>query len=198
MGASPAGADTFSNIAQCESGGNYSTNTGNGFYGAYQFTQATWNSLGYSGSPAGASPATQDAAAHQLAARSGFGQWPVCGAGAGSASAAAPAPSYSAPQQASRSYTRTPVQQAPVQQAPVQQLAVQAAPAASPFLTTALVNQVRPDVRQLQQSLANLHYNLAIDGQYGPQTKTVVEHFQHDSGIQVDGIVGPQTQNAIR
>ena len=71
-------------FAQCESGGNYSTNTGNGYYGAYQFTQGTWNSLGYSGVPSDASPATQDAAAAQLAARSGFGQWPVCGAGGGS------------------------------------------------------------------------------------------------------------------
>src|SRR5450432_3762141 len=91
LAAAPASADVFSSIRQCESGGNYSTNTGNGYYGAYQFTQATWNSLGYSGVPSDASPATQDAAAAQLAARSGFGQWPVCGAGGGSA---APAPSY--------------------------------------------------------------------------------------------------------
>src|SRR5689334_16598968 len=94
MTAAPASADTFSNIRQCESGGNYSTNTGNGFYGAYQFTQQTWSSLGYSGRPDQASPATQDAAARALAARSGFGQWPVCGAGGGSYSG-----SYSAPQQ---------------------------------------------------------------------------------------------------
>ena len=65
--AAPASAsDPFAAIRQCESGGNYSTNTGNGFYGAYQFTQATWSSLGYSGSPANASPATQDAAAAAL------------------------------------------------------------------------------------------------------------------------------------
>ena len=58
LAASPASADIFSNIRQCESGGNYSTNTGNGYYGAYQFTQGTWNSLGYSGLPSDASPAT--------------------------------------------------------------------------------------------------------------------------------------------
>lgn len=71
-------------IRQHESGGNYAENTGNGFYGAYQFTQQTWNSLGLSGNPASASPATQDAAAAKLQAQSGWGPWPVtskaCGA----------------------------------------------------------------------------------------------------------------------
>jgi hypothetical protein len=66
-------------IAACESGGNYSTNTGNGFYGAYQFTQATWESVGGTGNPAAASPAEQDARAAQLYAQSGSTPWPVCG-----------------------------------------------------------------------------------------------------------------------
>ncbi len=67
-------------LRQCESGGNYSTNTGNGFYGAYQFTQQTWNGVGMSGSPASASPAQQDAAAQRLQAQSGWGPWPACSA----------------------------------------------------------------------------------------------------------------------
>jgi hypothetical protein len=66
-------------IRACESGGNYSEDTGNGFYGAYQFSMSTWQSLGYSGNPADASPATQDAAAQKLEAESGWGNWPVCG-----------------------------------------------------------------------------------------------------------------------
>ncbi|HEY3703169.1 MAG TPA: transglycosylase family protein, partial [Acidimicrobiales bacterium] len=65
-------------LRACESGGNYSTNTGNGFYGAYQFTQQTWNGVGMSGSPASASPAQQDAAAQKLQAQSGWGPWPAC------------------------------------------------------------------------------------------------------------------------
>ncbi|HWC39146.1 MAG TPA: transglycosylase family protein [Acidimicrobiales bacterium] len=64
-------------IRQHESGGNYSANTGNGYGGAYQFSQSTWNSLGYSGSPASASPATQDAAAQKLQSQQGWGPWPV-------------------------------------------------------------------------------------------------------------------------
>ena len=66
-------------IAACESGGNYSANTGNGFYGAYQFTQETWASVGGTGNPAAASPAEQDARAAQLYAQSGSSPWPVCG-----------------------------------------------------------------------------------------------------------------------
>lgn len=66
-------------IRQCESGGNYSTNTGNGYYGAYQFTQSTWESVGGSGNPAAAPPAEQDQRAAQLYSSAGAGQWPVCG-----------------------------------------------------------------------------------------------------------------------
>jgi hypothetical protein len=66
-------------IASCESGGNYSTNTGNGFYGAYQFTQSTWESVGGTGNPAAASPAEQDKRAAMLYAQQGSSPWPVCG-----------------------------------------------------------------------------------------------------------------------
>lgn len=73
------GAGTLAAIRACESGGNYSTNTGNGFYGAYQFTQSTWNSVGGSGNPANASPAEQDKRAAMLYAQQGASPWPVCG-----------------------------------------------------------------------------------------------------------------------
>jgi hypothetical protein len=70
-------------LRQCESGGNYAENTGNGYYGAYQFSQATWSSLGYPGRPDQAPPAMQDEAAQRLQARSGWGQWPACSAALG-------------------------------------------------------------------------------------------------------------------
>jgi hypothetical protein len=76
--AAPPGG-TLSAIAHCESGGNYATNTGNGFYGAYQFTQSTWQSVGGSGNPAAASPAEQDRRAAMLYAQQGAAPWPVCG-----------------------------------------------------------------------------------------------------------------------
>jgi hypothetical protein len=65
-------------LRQCESGGNYQENTGNGFYGAYQFVWSTWSSMGYPGRPDQEPPAMQDQAAQRLQVRSGWGQWPAC------------------------------------------------------------------------------------------------------------------------
>jgi resuscitation-promoting factor RpfB len=65
-------------LRKCESGGNYKTNTGNGYYGAYQFALGTWKKLGYSGYPHEAAPAVQDEAVLKLAAKAGWGQWPAC------------------------------------------------------------------------------------------------------------------------
>jgi hypothetical protein len=70
--------DVWARLRTCESGGQYSTNTGNGFYGAYQFHPRTWRTLGFPGLPHQAPPEMQDEAARRLQARSGWGQWPVC------------------------------------------------------------------------------------------------------------------------
>lgn len=56
-----------------------SGSSGGGYCGAYQFDQSTWSSVGMSGSPCGASPAQQDAAAQKLYAQRGSQPWPVCG-----------------------------------------------------------------------------------------------------------------------
>jgi hypothetical protein len=66
-------------IAACESGGNPATDTGNGFYGKYQFTLSTWQSVGGSGNPAAAPEAEQDRRAAALYAQQGSSPWPVCG-----------------------------------------------------------------------------------------------------------------------
>jgi Transglycosylase-like domain len=66
-------------IAACESGGNPRTDTGNGFYGKYQFTLDTWQAVGGAGNPARAPEGEQDRRAAQLLAQAGPGQWPVCG-----------------------------------------------------------------------------------------------------------------------
>ncbi|OWY63404.1 hypothetical protein B7486_53320 [cyanobacterium TDX16] len=66
-------------LRRCESGGNYQTNTGNGFYGAYQFDLQTWQSVGGSGLPSDAPPEEQDARAKALYAQRGAQPWPVCG-----------------------------------------------------------------------------------------------------------------------
>jgi resuscitation-promoting factor RpfA len=78
-------------IRRLESGNNYAANTGNGYFGAYQFLPGSWNSAvsgaGYpqyaNGRADLAPPAAQDAAAMWLQAHSGWGQWSTasrCGA----------------------------------------------------------------------------------------------------------------------
>jgi|GEM_PF-925576 len=66
----------FARIRQRESGGNYAENTGNGYYGAYQFTIGTWESVGGHGLPSNASPAEQDMRAQMLYAERGCEPWP--------------------------------------------------------------------------------------------------------------------------
>jgi hypothetical protein len=67
-------------VAACESGGNWSADTGNGYYGGLQFTQGTWRAAGGNGSPAQASRAEQIRIAETVLATHGRGAWPACGA----------------------------------------------------------------------------------------------------------------------
>jgi hypothetical protein len=73
-------AASFAAIRRCESSGNYALNTGNGYYGAYQFSAATWSRLGGAGLASSASAAAQDAAAYKLYQSSGWSAWPECAA----------------------------------------------------------------------------------------------------------------------
>lgn len=70
-------------LRQCESSDDYQADTGNGFYGAYQFSQQTWSGLGYPGRPDQEPPAMQDEAAMKLQSESGWGNWPACAAALG-------------------------------------------------------------------------------------------------------------------
>ena len=91
IAATPAQAASvnWDSIAQCESGGNWNTNTGNGYYGGLQFTQSTWKAYGGTGSPQGASREQQIAVAERVLQGQGIGAWPVCGKKGGSASSSA-------------------------------------------------------------------------------------------------------------
>ena len=65
-------------MAQCESGGNWAMNSGNGYYGGLQFSLATWRNVGGTGYPHQASRAEQIKRGQILQARAGWGQWPHC------------------------------------------------------------------------------------------------------------------------
>ena len=131
---------TWDALAQCESGGNWSINTGNGFYGGLQFTQQSWNGVGMSGSPATASRAQQIEAGERLLAIQGWGAWPACSAKLGLYGKTGAAPTYTEPtttvaaqSQTQQTYTAPAAQAAPaVQAAPAAAPAAPAAPAAAP------------------------------------------------------------------
>jgi uncharacterized protein YabE (DUF348 family) len=80
-----AGGNTvWDALAQCESGGNWAINTGNGYYGGLQFNLGTWQSYGGSGLPSNASRETQIAIATKVRdASGGYGAWPACAASLG-------------------------------------------------------------------------------------------------------------------
>ncbi|MGB3481409.1 MAG: transglycosylase family protein [Mycobacterium sp.] len=84
-------------IAQCESGGNWAINTGNGHYGGLQFKPATWQSNGGRGNPAQASRSEQIRVAENVLATQGLKAWPKCGAQAGTPFTAVRAPLAAAP-----------------------------------------------------------------------------------------------------
>lgn len=134
---------TWDALAQCESGGNWSINTGNGFYGGLQFTQQSWNGVGMSGSPATATRAQQIEAGERLLAIQGWGAWPACSAKLGLYGKTGAAPTYTEPtttvaaqSQTQQTYTAPAAQAAPAapaaQAAPAAVEAPAAAPAAAP------------------------------------------------------------------
>ena len=75
-----ASAHDWDAVAECESGGNWNTATGNGYYGGLQFSPSTWAANGGSGSPANASREEQIRVAENVLASQGAGAWPHCGA----------------------------------------------------------------------------------------------------------------------
>ncbi len=77
-------------VAQCESGGNWAANTGNGFYGGLQFKPATWAATGGVGAPDQASREEQIRVAENIVSKQGIGAWPTCGAAAATPGFAVP------------------------------------------------------------------------------------------------------------
>ncbi|MFJ9829644.1 transglycosylase family protein [Streptomyces sp. NPDC101160] len=126
--ASAATAAEWDAVAQCESGGNWSINTGNGFYGGLQFTNSTWAAYGgtaYASRADLASKSQQIAVAEKVLAGQGKGAWPSCGVGlssasydGGSAEAPAPAPKPAAPKPATQRTAEQPTTRSEKRTAP--------------------------------------------------------------------------------
>jgi resuscitation-promoting factor RpfA len=76
--ATAAPASVWDRLAQCESGGNWNTNTGNGFSGGLQFAGSTWRAYGGKGAAHQASRGQQIAVAERVLASQGWKAWPAC------------------------------------------------------------------------------------------------------------------------
>ncbi|WP_392969077.1 transglycosylase family protein [Streptomyces sp. LN245] len=84
--AAAADSGVWDRIAQCESGGNWHINTGNGYYGGLQFSAGTWRAYGgtaYAPTADKASRSAQIAIAAKVQSAQGWGAWPTCSARAG-------------------------------------------------------------------------------------------------------------------
>jgi LysM repeat protein len=115
--AEAATGSTWDRLAQCESGGNWSINTGNGYAGGLQFSPSTWRAYGgtaYASSAHKASRSAQIAVAQRVLAAQGWGAWPACSAKLGlrgKAGGGSTASAYSTPRRSaetSRSQVRKP------------------------------------------------------------------------------------------
>jgi hypothetical protein len=193
--AQAATADDFARLRQCESGGNYSINTGNGFSGAYQFDPQTWRGLGYSGYPYQAAPAVQDQAAAKLYNARGWQPWPACAAKLGLTN--------NGPAAVSAATGGDAIQQAITPEEPAMTLdRARAELHSSNFtgtaLSTAFADDVRPDAYLWQNQMRQRRFVLTVDGRFGPQSRGIAAIYSYLSrvGDGRPGVVGANLWNA--
>ncbi|SBW18958.1 transglycosylase-like domain-containing protein [Candidatus Protofrankia californiensis] len=193
--AAPAGAataDDFAKLRQCESGGNYRINTGNNYFGAYQFDTGTWHGLGYSGLPSDAPPALQDEAAHKLYNSRGWAPWPSCAAKMGLTNNG-PAPS-SADTSSAGAIERaiTPVQ--PAMTLDRAKSLLHSEDFTGTMLSTALSGEVRPDAYVWQNEMRQKQFILQVDGRFGRESQGLASLYSYLTRVD-DGKTGVVGKN---
>ncbi|WP_261568063.1 transglycosylase family protein [Frankia gtarii] len=191
--AAPAGAataDDFAKLRQCESGGNYSINTNNGFSGGYQFDDQTWHGLGYSGRPYQASPATQDEAAAKLYNSRGWAPWPSCSRKMGltnNGPASVGSGSGDVIEQA-----LTPAEPPMTLDRARQEMGDNAYKGT--VLNAGYGDDVRPDAFVWQAAMRNKGFVLTVDGKFGPQSQGIAALYGYLTRVN-DGQPGAVGQN---
>ena len=176
--ASSAQASTvWDRVAACESGGNWSINTGNGYYGGLQFSDRTWDGFGgerYAPTANRATKAQQITIAQKVLASQGPGAWPTCGARAGLTRANGGAvDAGSTTSRASRSTTRN-------------------APAAHSTAGKLVVDGIRgPKTNAAIERWVGGSVN-------GTLSRSDVKALQRKVGSAPDGIIGPKTMRALQ
>jgi len=164
--AGAATPDEFYQLRVCESGNSYATNTGNGYYGAYQFSLQTWQGMGNIGLPSDASPDVQDEQAAILQAARGWQPWPACSRKLGLTSGGVIAASTGSVVVVSGPAVPT-----------------TPPPFAGTTFTTAIVGQYNADVATWQSRMRARGWSITVDGYFGPQSAGVARNFAAEKGI---------------
>jgi peptidoglycan hydrolase-like protein with peptidoglycan-binding domain len=174
----------------CESTNRYDINTGNGYYGAYQFDQSTWESVGGTGRPHEATPAEQDYRALILYRERGWEPW-VC-AGLVGLGEDSDANSGVAPPVGGNQNSGNPAGEGPASEGSGEPATSSGGAQAYPG------RQFREgdsseDLQLWQQQMGTRGYDLVGTGYFGPKTKAAVLHLQAEAGLNVVGFIGPKT-----
>jgi len=186
LSTSAQAASVWDAVAACESGGNWSIDTGNGYSGGLQFSSSTWSAYGgtrYAPTASRASKAAQIATAQRVLSSQGPGAWPTCGSRAGLTRANGGATVTVAPSRAktvSRSTTRAPLA------VPAKRTA--AKPAAGKLAVDGVMGPMT--TRAIQRWVG-----MPADGTFSQQTAKAL---QRKVGVTPDGAVGPITVRALQ
>jgi hypothetical protein len=176
--AANAAGTVWDRVAACESGGNWSINTGNGYYGGLQFSSSTWRAFGggsYASYANQATKAEQITVAQRVLRAQGPGAWPTCGARAGltrTNGGAATATSSRSTQAASRSTVRKAPSHASVGRLTVDGIR-------GPKTNAAIERWVGGSVN-------------------GSLSRSDVRALQRKVGATADGVIGPRTVRALQ
>ncbi|WP_188304131.1 transglycosylase family protein [Streptomyces sp. CBMA123] len=187
--ASAAPTSAWDTVAQCESGGNWSISTGNGFHGGLQFTPSTWAAYGgtaYAPQANQATRAQQIAVAEKVLASQGPGAWPVCSKKAGLSKGGAPAAVDTTAGSDSGTPSAKPAQRS-AKAAP--KAAQHAAPKAKPYAPEA--PQGRPSAKPVQAApAAPAAERNTSGGSYTVRSGDTLSDIAAKFGVDTDGLYG--------
>jgi hypothetical protein len=185
-GAASAGGSVaqFERLASCESGGNWSISTGNGYYGGLQFNLATWRGVGMDGYPHQASKAQQIAAGQKLHSQRGWKPWPSCSRKLGLSGDGGYSGSGVETLTVAASRTEAASRSRPAAPAAPALARTSVAPAFDGHVMTVRdVRTRRAATRSWQQQMTRRGYPLVADGLYGRRSAAAAAAFAQAKGL---------------